>query len=111
MSHDLKDLVESLDKIKAIETPLSFQQKMAAYIDGELQNLKNKQADIQRDIETKNKEATLLRETLLVVNGALQGVEHIQRYLTRAEEAPSLNSSSNLNDPNQKEPASSPPHA
>ena len=43
------------------------------YVTAELDNINRKQALIQQQIEGKNKEIATLRETLLVVSGALQG--------------------------------------
>ena len=75
---------------KIMETPsVSFEKKVGDFVLTEVGNLKQKQAEIQKEIEKKNTEAATLRETLLVVNGALQGVQHVHDYITREAAAPS----------------------
>lgn len=87
---DFNELVESLDKIHPVEP--SFHEKITAYLEKEMQNLQEKQGNIKKEIDQKNKDVAVLRETLLVVNGALQGIQHVHAYVNQAEGGPSLNS-------------------
>ena len=61
---------------------------LRAYIDNEVQQLLTRQKHIQESIQNKNKEITSLRETLLVVSGALQGLQHVQAYVPPPAQAP-----------------------
>ena len=86
---ELSNLVESFQKLQkgALEGSAS---EMTAkhtmeYVKEEIENLKRKQTMIQEQIEAKNKEVHTLRETLLVVNGALQGLQHIQNFMEDKE--------------------------
>ena len=80
---ELSNLVESLQKIQAAKAaPPRSKPETVDYVSGELENLKRKQAMIQEQMDTKTREIATLRETLLVVNGAVQGLQHIHKYLT-----------------------------
>jgi uncharacterized protein YlxW (UPF0749 family) len=82
----------------AAQSP-SIADKVNVYLEKEIESLRAKQATIQEEIDKKNKEASTLRETLLVVNGALQGIQHVKSFIL-GEEALSLTTSS---DPPAKE--------
>lgn len=91
---ELSELVETFQKIQhslpsAIKAPTN--PETLEYVAAELDNIHRKQALIQQQIEGKNKEIATLRETLLVVSGALQGLQHIHKFMTKEEtEASSL---------------------
>lgn len=97
---ELSDLVESFQKLQKGMTQSSSDQNGAVataaataavnnhtfeYVTEEIENLKRKQSMIQEQIEAKNKEIHSLRETLLVVNGALQGLQHIHTFMADKE--------------------------
>jgi phage/plasmid primase-like uncharacterized protein len=89
---ELSDLVESFQKLQKGMAHASSDQNGAAvnkhtfeYVTEEIENLKRKQSMIQEQIEAKNKEVHSLRETLLVVNGALQGLQHIHTFMVDKE--------------------------
>lgn len=103
---DLKELVENLDKIQAVQAPPSFHDKVNAYLEKEIENLRKKQGTIQEEIDKKNKEAATLRETLLVVNGALQGMQHVQSYVTQEAAESSSTVIANSSDSPAPPPAS-----
>lgn len=84
---ELSELVENFEKMKhqhqppRAALPASSAQPTLDYVHGEIENLRKKQALVQEQIDTKTKEVHTLRETLLVVNGALQGMEHIRDFI------------------------------
>lgn len=91
---ELSDLVETFQKLqKGMSHPPSSQNDISSsvnnhtleYVKEEIENLKRKQNVIQEQIEAKNKEIHSLRETLLVVNGALQGLHHIHTFMVDKE--------------------------
>ncbi len=101
---ELSELVETFEKLRPVQslpvapsapTPAPAPQspprpgppvvpvdKMVEYTAVEMNNLKKKQAALQEAIETKTKEVANLRETLLVVNGAVQGIQHVQTFIS-----------------------------
>jgi hypothetical protein len=95
---ELSELVENFEKMKQQQqqqrphgpSPLATLE----YVRGEVENLRKKQALVQEQIDAKTKEIHALRETLLVVNGALQGLEHIQEFMVDAESGSASVSSS-----------------
>lgn len=80
-------------KVVPVVQPPSFPDKVNAYLEKEMENLRTKQTTIQGEIDKKAKETATLRETLLVVNGALQGIQHVRSFILE-EGAPSSTSSS-----------------
>jgi hypothetical protein len=85
---ELSELVESFQKLQKkmpgtawIETGPTAKETLD-YVGREIENLKGKQTTIQEHIEVKNKEIRSLRDTLLVVNGALQGLQHINHFMS-----------------------------
>lgn len=91
---ELSELVESLQKIQAIQHQAlpSSAEKTLEHVVTEIDNLRSKQAMIQEQIDKKKNEMSALRETLLVVNGALQGLQHVQQFMTQ-EAAPAASAS------------------
>lgn len=94
---ELTELVESLQKIQAVQRPApqvdpAFERTLQ-YVNGEIASLRGKQATIQEQIEKKNKEIATLRETLLIVNGALQGMQHIHSFMNQGATQDSSSSS------------------
>ena len=83
---ELSELVEKFQKIQH-SLPSAFKgpgsPETLQYVMTEIENLTRKQAMIQQQIEGKNKEIQTLRETLLVVSGALQGLQHIHKFMTK----------------------------
>ena len=55
--------------------------KFQAYLAMEAEVLEKRQQAAQETIEAKAKELQGLRENMLVISGALQGVQHIKAYL------------------------------
>lgn len=94
---ELSDLVESFQKLQkgalssetTVSVPSGTTEHTLRYAAEEIDNLKRKQGTIQEQIDTKNKEIHTLRETLLVVNGALQGMQHIQNFIMDQEKCTS----------------------
>jgi hypothetical protein len=89
---ELSELVETFQKIQhslpsTAKGPTS--PETLDYVTAELDNIQRKQALIQQQIEGKNKEIVTLRETLLVVSGALQGLQHIHKFMTKEGTEPS----------------------
>lgn len=85
---ELTELVESLQKIQAVQRPQSQSdgpafERTFQYVSNEVESLRTKQASIQEQIDKKNREVVSLRETLLVVNGALQGLQHIYKFMSQ----------------------------
>ena len=83
---ELSELVETFQKIQhslpsTMKGPTN--PETLDYVTAELDNINRKQALIQQQIEGKNKEIATLRETLLVVSGALQGLQHIHKFMTK----------------------------
>lgn len=79
---DLCDLVESITHTPLLQPSVK---DTIEYVQSEVTHLKRKQAMIQEQMECKAKEVQGLRETLLVVGGALQGMQHIHQFMTREE--------------------------
>lgn len=79
---DLCDLVESITHTPLVQPSVK---DTIEYVLSEVSHLKRKQAMIQEQMESKAKEVQGLRETLLVVGGALQGMQHIHQFMTREE--------------------------
>lgn len=94
---ELSELVENFEKLKHQQQQHRGHASSHAtldYVKGEIENLRKKQALVQEQMDAKTKELHQLRETLLVVNGALQGLEHIQEFMVDDESASSSNSGS-----------------
>ena len=81
---DLCDLVESITHTPLVQPSIK---DTIEYVLAEVSQLKRKQAMIQEQMESKAKEVQGLRETLLVVGGALQGMQHIHQFITREQAA------------------------
>lgn len=77
---DLCDLVESITQTPLLQPSVK---DTIEYVQAEVTHLKRKQAMIQEQMDCKAKEVQGLRETLLVVGGALQGMQHIHQFMTR----------------------------
>lgn len=54
------------------------------YIAKETQGLKERQAKAQEELLEKQKQAQALRDTLLIMSGAMQTLEHIANQLQQA---------------------------
>lgn len=92
---ELSELVESFQKFipaPSVVTQGPTTPETLAYLTTEMQNLKRRQTVIQEQIEGKNNEIVSLRETLLVVSGALQGLQHIHTFMMKEETAASSSS-------------------
>ncbi len=59
--------------------------KLQAYLTKEVDMLEKRQQAAQEAIEAKAKELQGLRENMLVISGALQGVQHIKAYLDQQQ--------------------------
>ena len=57
---------------------------LRSHIAGEIEQLKTRHQGIQDSIVAKTKEITTLRETLLVVSGAVQALQHLQSFVPPA---------------------------
>lgn len=93
---ELSELVETFEKLRPVQAPPpppppppspvralpSLVDKIADYASLEMENLKKKQAKLQEGIETKTKELATMRETLLVVSGAIQGIQHVHTFIS-----------------------------
>ncbi len=83
---------KKLDPFPSVQP--SFAAKVAAYVEKEVETLRARQTVIQEEIERKTKETVTLRETLLVVNGALQGIQHVRAFILGEGELSSTSSDS-----------------
>lgn len=59
------------------------------YLTNEIEVLEKRQLAAQEAVEAKAKELQSLRENLLVVSGALQGVQHVKRHVHQQQPTPS----------------------
>lgn len=87
---ELSDLVESFQKLIPSAPPKGpSSPETLVYVSTEMENLKRRQGMVQEQIESKKKDIASLRETLLVVSGALQGLQHVRAFIATEEAAPS----------------------
>ncbi len=89
----LSDMLEKLQQsASGVSTlagnPLRSSEETLAYLTAEIQTLKAKQKTIQESLQNKGKELQVMRETLLVVSGALQGLQHVLGYIEHKESLP-----------------------
>jgi hypothetical protein len=87
VDQDLSNIVDTITSAGKPTTP--SQPSVDATVDyvlAEVNSLKRKQVMIQEQMETKTKEMQGLRETLLVMSGAVQGLQHIHQFMTKKEE-------------------------
>lgn len=70
----------------------AYAERSIAHIDSEVAALEAKSKGIQEEMQAKTKELATLKETLLVVSGALQGLGHMRQYFDgeRRSESESL---------------------
>ena len=89
-------------------------QNFAEYVLAEIKNLQQKQASVQADLDAKLKETQALRETLLVMSGAIQGLQHIHQFImtdpdgAKARGSVPDSSSSESSDPDPERHGSTP---
>ena len=86
---ELSDLVDTFQKLQhslpsthGPSTPETLE-----YVATEIRNLTEKHAQIQEKIDSKTNEIASLRQTLLVVSGALQGLQHVHAFMSTSAEA------------------------
>jgi hypothetical protein len=86
---ELSDLVDTFQKLQhslpsthGPSTPETLE-----YLTGEIGKLTEKQALIQQQIDGKTNDIVSLRQTLLVVSGALQGLQHVHTFMSTSAEA------------------------
>ena len=82
---ELSELVDTFQKLQHSKPFMTAptNPETLAYVTAEMESLTRKQGLIQQQIEGKSKEIVTLRETLLVVSGALQGLQHIHKFMTK----------------------------
>lgn len=66
--------------VSELEGMAAYAERSIAHIDSEVAALEAKSKGIQEEMQTKTKELATLKETLLVVSGALQGLGHMRQY-------------------------------
>jgi molecular chaperone GrpE (heat shock protein) len=83
---NLDDLINAL-KNSSDETPppaaepeAPKKESITTYLKNELNSLRERQKSLQEEFQNKNKEMANIRETLLVVSGALQAIEHVSNH-------------------------------
>ena len=64
--------------------PPNEKQVMIAYLQQEEQNLSERQRVLQEQLQNKNREIQTIRETMLVVSGALQAIQHVSGHVRTA---------------------------
>lgn len=64
---------------------------MQSYVSGEMEQLKNRSAAVDGEIQSLTKKLAELKETFLVLSGAMQALEHVQNHIKMSEkdDAPS----------------------
>jgi uncharacterized protein YoxC len=86
---ELSELVDTFQKLQhslpsthGPSTPETLE-----YLKTEIGKLTEKQHTIQAQIDSKTNEIVTLRQTLLVVSGALQGLQHVHSFMSTSAEA------------------------
>lgn len=61
---------------------------MISYVSGEIESLTQRHKSVDSEIQTLTKKLAELKETFLVLSGALQAMEHVKTHLSKSEDAP-----------------------
>lgn len=67
------------------ETPPSPYDAILGYLRKETSALQARQTALQETLQAKTREMQTTRETLLVISGALQGLQHVQTFLAEQQ--------------------------
>jgi uncharacterized protein YoxC len=82
---EVANLLEAL-KAAAPAPVVSETPSISEFLETEVKALQVRQRQIQDDLQEKTREAQTLRETLLVVSGALQAVQHVAQHVKTRDE-------------------------
>lgn len=61
---------------------------MISYIGGEIDSLNTRHKAVDAEIQTLTKKLAELKETFLVLSGAMQAMEHVKAHLSKVEAEP-----------------------
>lgn len=61
---------------------------MISYIGGEIESLTQRHKSVDSEIQTLTKKLAELKETFLVLSGALQAMDHVKNHLSQNEAEP-----------------------
>jgi len=86
---ELSELVDTFQKLQH-SLPSTHGPSTAETLEhlvAEIRKLTEKQQFIQEQIDSKTNEIATFRQTLLVVSGALQGLQHVHTFMSTSAEA------------------------
>lgn len=82
----MSEVATLLEALKASSSTAIEPPSITDFLDSELKALQVRQRQIQDDLQEKTREVQSLRETLLVVSGALQAVQHVAHHVKTRDE-------------------------
>lgn len=78
-----QETVSRVVEIPAAITPVTL--TINEYLTKECQSMKDRQRKLQEEFQEKQRQMQGIKETLLVISGAIQAIEHVMAHVSEAE--------------------------